>query len=94
MLRRRYLVAYDVRHPQRLRRVSKKMEGFGDRTQYSIFLCDLTRADVGDMKHALDGLIDSTLDRVLIIDLGYPGDQKFEFLGRRHKLPTIGPRVL
>ncbi|CAM04354.1 CRISPR-associated endonuclease Cas2 [Saccharopolyspora erythraea] len=95
MRRHRYLVAYDIRDPRRLRLVAKKMEDFGDRTQYSVFLCDLTRADVADMTRALLTVIDSTIDRILIVDLGSgDSDSRFEFLGRRHGLPTTGHRVL
>lgn len=95
MLRRRYLVAYDIRDPRRLRRVAKRMEEFGDRAQYSVFLCDLTRADLADMIYALHRLIDTAADRILIVDLGTPGvDHRFEFLGHPCPLPTTGHRVL
>ena len=36
-----HLIAYDVRDPKRLRRVAKKLEGYGTRIQYSIFRCRL-----------------------------------------------------
>ncbi|MER7077263.1 CRISPR-associated protein, Cas2 family [Saccharopolyspora kobensis] len=95
MLRRRYLVAYDIRSPHRLRLVAKRMEDFGDRAQYSVFLCDLTRADVADMTYTLDQIIDPTEDRILIVDLGQPDDtSRFEFLGRRRPLPATGHRVV
>ncbi|MER7011671.1 CRISPR-associated endonuclease Cas2 [Saccharopolyspora sp. NPDC000359] len=95
MLRRRYLVAYDIRSPHRLRRVAKRMEDFGDRAQYSVFLCDLTRADIADMTWALGQIIDATADRVLIVDLGKPDDtSRFEFLGRRQPMPATGARVV
>lgn len=38
-----YLVTYDVRDPKRLRRVAKKLEGYGERLQYSVFRCRLDR---------------------------------------------------
>src|SRR4051794_37111107 len=40
--RRRYLMAYDFSDPKRLRRVCKVMEAYGERLQYSVFLCDLS----------------------------------------------------
>jgi CRISPR-associated protein Cas2 len=95
MLRHRYLVAYDIRDPRRLRLIAKKMEDFGDRAQYSVFLCDLTRADAADMTRALRTVMESTVDRILIVDLGTAfDDSRFEFLGRRHPPPTTGHRVL
>lgn len=36
-----HLVAYDVRHPRRLRRVAKVCENYGIRVEYSVFECDL-----------------------------------------------------
>jgi CRISPR-associated endonuclease Cas2 len=33
-----WLVCYDVRDPERLRRAAKHMEGYGERMQYSVFL--------------------------------------------------------
>ena len=44
MARRRYLMAYDVADPKRLRRICTLMEDHGERLQYSVFLCDLTIA--------------------------------------------------
>jgi len=41
-MRRVYLVCYDVSDAKRLRRTHKKMCGFGDPVQYSIFRCELS----------------------------------------------------
>ena len=46
MARRRFLIAYDISDPKRLRRVCKTMEEYGDRLQYSVFICDLSRAEL------------------------------------------------
>ena len=45
MARRRYLVAYDIREDRRLRNVATCMEGYGDRIQYSVFVCDLSEEE-------------------------------------------------
>lgn len=37
-----FLVSYDVREPQRLRRVGGLMRGYGDRIQYSVFRCRMS----------------------------------------------------
>ena len=34
-----YLVTYDVRDPKRLRKVAKRLEGYGQRLQLSVFRC-------------------------------------------------------
>ena len=41
-MRNRFLVCYDVSDPKRLAQVYKKMNGFGEPAQYSVFICDLS----------------------------------------------------
>ena len=38
-----HLITYDIRDPKRLRKVAKKLEGYGERLQYSVFRCRLDR---------------------------------------------------
>lgn len=84
-MRHRYVVAYDVSDARRLRRVYKKMCGFGDWQQYSVFRCDLSDVELTLMKEALGALIDYSQDRVMIVDVG-PLDGRaksaFQFMGR------------
>lgn len=88
-MRRRYLVAYDVSDPTRLRRVHKKLLGFGDPLQYSVFQCNLSDVEKLRMVEALSQLIHHDEDRVLIVDIG-PVEGRaaaaFEFLGVRTEL--------
>ena len=46
-MRNRYFVAYDVMDPARLARTYKKMLGYGDRVQYSVFICSLSAQGTG-----------------------------------------------
>ena len=93
--RRRYLVAYDICDDRRLRQVAATMESYGERAQYSVFLCDLSRADLADLRHDLSRTIDRAQDSVLIVNLGDPTTHdRVEFLGRRRPVPTPGPTVL
>src|SRR5262249_25938031 len=41
-----WLVCYDVRDPDRLRKTAKHLEGYGERVQYSVFRCWLTRLEM------------------------------------------------
>ena len=41
-----WLVCYDVRDPERLRKAAKHLEGYGERMQYSVFRCWLTRVEM------------------------------------------------
>lgn len=86
----RYLVAYDIRHPRRLRRVHRVATDHGEPLQYSVFVCDLTAVELLALKRALLAEIKTTEDSVGIFDLGAPagrGVQCIEFLGVRRKLP-------
>ena len=87
-MRHRYLVAYDVADPGRLRRVHKKLLGYGDPLQYSVFQCDLNDAEKLRMVEVLTELIHHREDRVMIVDIGPlqgRADFAFEFLGVREE---------
>ena len=69
-MRNRYIVAYDVSDSKRLRRIFRKMNGFGDALQYSLFACDLSSKERVLMEEALTEIIDLKEDRVIIVDIG------------------------
>ncbi len=72
-MRSRLLVAYDVSDDKRLRRLYQRMLGFGDPLQYSVFSCDLSRAERFEMLGVIRRVINEKEDRVMIVDLG-PAD--------------------
>lgn len=94
MARRRYLIAYDIANPKRLQRVIKLMEGHGTRLQYSVFLCDLSRAELALWRLQIEELIDLTDDSVIRIDLGFPHDEVVSVIGRRRRFPPSGPMIV
>ena len=85
-MRHRYIVSYDISDPKRLRRVYKKVYGFGDPLQYSVFCCDLSDVEKLRLVEGLSEIINHAEDRVMLIDIG-PSDGRarvaFEFLGVR-----------
>lgn len=94
--RTRYLLAYDIRHPRRLRRVHRLASDFGEPLQYSVFICDLTRVELITLRQKLIEEIKSTEDSIGIFDLGAPatrGVECIEFLGIRRDLPTDDPAI-
>lgn len=94
--RTRYLLAYDIRHPKRLRRVHQVARGWGDPLQYSVFVCDLTRAELFLLKEDLIEEMNLREDSVGIFDLGPPtgrGLECIEFIGTRRPLPEPGAGV-
>ena len=89
MSRRRYVVAYDIRDDHRLRAVANCTEGYGDRIQYSVFVCDLSDTEKFAMRADLESRMNQSEDSVMIVDLGSASDStRFLFLGHREKLPT------
>ena len=49
----RVVVSYDISDDKRRRKVATLMEGYGYRVQYSVFECDLSRKQLGELKRAL-----------------------------------------
>lgn len=96
-MRQRYLVAYDVSDAKRLRRVFGVMKGYGMHMQLSVFCCDLSEMSFAKMKAALQEVIDTRADQVLIIDVG-PAEGRgavvFESLGRAVVMPERGARIV
>jgi CRISPR-associated protein Cas2 len=95
--RRRYLVAYDIRHPRRLREVFEAMKGYGEHLQYSVFLCDLDGSEKPGMMLHLGSIIKHSEDSIVIVDLGEAagrGKLCFEFMGTHRELPDSGGLVV
>lgn len=90
-MRHRYLVAYDVSNAKRLRRVHKKMCGFGESLQYSVFQCALSDVELTLMREAIGAIINHAEDRVMIVDIG-PLDGRaasaFQFMGVQWHAPA------
>ena len=66
-----YMFCYDIRDPKRLRRVSKKLEGFGIRVQYSFFQCDISRETKEKLKKELLEELSLDEDSLFIYPLCY-----------------------
>ena len=87
-MRNRYVVCYDVSDPKRLRQTFKKMNGFGDHVQYSVFVCDLSPKERVLLEQALTDVINLREDRVIIVDTGPNdgrGNECFATLGLAQK---------
>lgn len=89
-MRKRFLVCYDVSDPKRLARTYKKMNGFGEPVQYSVFICDLSPKERVLLEAALTGILNLKEDRVLIVDMGPSqgrGGKSYTVLGSARELP-------
>jgi CRISPR-associated protein Cas2 len=63
-----HLVCYDVCDPKRLRKCAKLMEGYGERIQYSVFRCWMTRREVEKLRWELTERLTAE-DDVIVIPL-------------------------
>ena len=64
-MRNRHIATYDVSDPKRLHKTAKKLEGFGDGLQHSVFACDLSQKELVLLKAALMEIINEKEDRAL-----------------------------
>lgn len=88
-LRNRYLVTYDIRDKRRLRRIHGLVVDFGEILQYSVYVCDLTKVELIELRSKLRVEMDSTVDSISIFDLGPPQGQaatRVEHLGREPEI--------
>ena len=89
-MRNRFLVCYDVSDSKRLARAYRKMNGFGDAVQYSVFICDLSPKERVLLEEALTEVLNLKEDRALIVDLGPSegrGSKSLATLGKARDLP-------
>ena len=52
-----HLIAYDIRDSKRLRKVAKKLEGYGERIQFSIFRCRLDKLSLEKLRWELSEIM-------------------------------------
>jgi CRISPR-associated protein Cas2 len=56
-LRMYLVVSYDIHDDKRRNRIHKVLKNFGERIQFSVFECDLTKEQLLCMQHALKRII-------------------------------------
>ena len=66
---RRYLVAYDIADPKRLRTIERIASAYGERVQYSLFQCDLQLSKRKELESLLRQNSDKKKDSIFIIDI-------------------------
>lgn len=96
-MRNRYIVCYDISNQKRLAKVYKKMRGFGDPIQYSVFKCDLSASEKVIMLTILNELINHKEDRIMIINLGPSqgrSEDMVEFMGMPIEFSSPKPTIV
>ena len=64
-----YFISYDIANPKRLAKVSKTLENFGIRIQYSFFECEMEKVQLENLKRRLLEIIDKREDSLRIYPL-------------------------
>lgn len=70
MARSIYVVTYDISDDRRRTKVFRTLQGFGDHTQYSVFLCELNESELIRLRTRLRPCIHNGEDQVLIVEVG------------------------
>jgi len=71
------------------------MESYGQRLQYSVFICDMSVGEVSGLEREVLDVMKLDEDSVVRIDLGAAdGAAEITFVGRRRPLPGTGPLVV
>ncbi len=96
-MRKKYVVSYDITDPKRLNQVYKKMRGYGDTLQYSVFICDLSLKEKIIMVSELSHIINHSQDSILIFELGNSNAQfqkKITSIGKVKKIDDRGAMII
>lgn len=71
------------------------MESYGQRLQYSVFLCDLSGTELLAWRSDILDVIETFADSVVKIDLGETGSAAtVEAIGTSRRLPSAGPTIV
>lgn len=70
------------------------MESFGERLQYSVFLCDLNGVEFMTWRTRILDVVRLSDDSIVTIDLGPPGSRDIAFLGAHRPLPSNAPLIV
>jgi len=88
-MRRFVLVSYDISDDKRLRRIYKLLRGYGERVQYSVFLCQLTDKDQIVLTEKIKDIIHHKQDQVILINLGAVEGKRDALPGNWQTLGTV-----
>jgi len=74
-------IAYDISSDKKRNKVSKLLEDFGVRIQFSVFECELTKRELKEIKAKLSELINQKTDSVLFLFQCESCINKKEYMG-------------
>ncbi len=69
-MRNTYIIAYDIADDKRRTKSHKILKGHGDALQYSLFRCELSKAELVTLQTRLWDILNLSQDRLVVLDLG------------------------
>ncbi len=81
------VVAYDIPDDKRRLQIARVLLGYGERVQYSLFECQISKVEYLRMKEKLDELIDPNEDAVSFYFLCESCRGKIQRIGNKRPLP-------
>lgn len=85
-----YDVAKDEKGEKRLRKVSKILENYGQRVQYSVFECLVAPSQWVELKNKLLKTINPEYDSLRFYSLGANWEKKVEHIGQKEPINPQG----
>ena len=86
------LVSYDIPNDRRRTKIAKTLRDYGERVQYSVFECNLTKKQLQTMVSELKKLVNTDKDSVRIYPLRADSAAQIQVLGIA-KLPADDPDI-
>lgn len=83
-----YLISYDIREPGRLRQAAKAILGRGERVQYSVYRCRLTKVELEKLLWQMSQFLKEE-DSLLVIGLCKNCVTKIEQIGDHSAWPEV-----
>ncbi len=80
------VIAYDIPDDKRRTRVAKTLEGYGERMQYSLFECRISKVQYLRLRARLEDIIEAEDDEVSFYFLSEQDEKKIVRLGRKRLL--------
>lgn len=89
------LITYDVNTEtaagkRRLRKVSKRCQDYGQRVQHSVFECVIDPAQLKQLQHLLQQIIDPEVDSLRFYYLGDRWKNRVEHIGAKPSIDMEG----
>lgn len=80
-MKNKFLVGYDIKKDKERRVITKILENYGIRWQYSVFCCDFSIADKRKVIEKFDKIINPKNDSVFIIPMANSVINSGDYLG-------------